>query len=43
LPLASLSYLGLALMLSYPGRLMYLGFYLGAAGAAIYRPPKAFY
>jgi two-component system sensor histidine kinase DesK len=42
LALAGLSILGLVLILAYPGQVMYLGFYLGAAGAAIYRPPKAF-
>ncbi len=41
--LAGLSAVGLALILSYPGHLMYFGYFLGAAGAAIYRPPKAFY
>jgi len=43
LALVGLSVLGLALILSYPSHLIYFGYFLGAAGAAIYRPPKAFY
>jgi two-component system sensor histidine kinase DesK len=43
LALAGLSVLGLSLLLAYPGHLMYLGYYLGAAGAALYRPPRALY
>jgi two-component system sensor histidine kinase DesK len=42
LALAGLGVLALALLLAYPSHLLYFGYYVGVAGAAIYRPPKVF-